>query len=337
LTLVKSIVEAHHGKVQLIGKENKGVSVIVSLQKGNEHFDEESLMADSGSESYKASLAVLDERIGNANNIEGARDEVPSHTLLVVDDDHDIRKLLVDIFHPTYKIIEASNGEEALVIALEKQPDVILSDVMMPVMAGTELCEKIKRNLNTSHIPVVLITAKSEYENVVEGLETGADEYISKPFDIQLLQLKVKNLIQNRINIHKRYSKEPGMAIVEITRNPVDQKLLEMARDIILKNIDNPAFDVNLFAQQMGLGRTRLFSKIKSLTGQTPNDYIMSVRLKRGADLLQGNEGLNVSEVAYTVGFSNPRYFSQCFRDYFGVSPSKFCKTPDDGLPEKDE
>ena len=127
------------------------------------------------------------------------------------------------------------------------------------------------------------------------------------------------------------------MAIVEITRNPVDQKLLEMARDIILKNIDNPAFDVNLFAQLMGLGRTRLFSKIKSLTGQTPNDYIMSVRLKRGADLLQGNEGLNVSEVAYTVGFSNPRYFSQCFRDYFGFFLSKFCKTPDDGLPEKDE
>ena len=337
LTLVKSIVEAHHGKVQLIGKENKGVSVIVSLQKGNDHFDAEALVPEKGFESYKASMAVLDERLDNANTISVARDEMPSHTLLVVDDDHDIRKLLVDIFHPTYKILEASNGEEALVVALEKQPDVILSDVMMPVMAGTELCEKIKRNLNTSHIPVVLITAKSEYENVVEGLETGADEYISKPFDIQLLQLKVKNLIQNRINIHKRYSKEPGMTIVDITRNPVDQKLLEKAQEIILKHIDNPAFDVNLFAQQMGLGRTRLFSKIKSLTGQTPNDYIMSVRLKKGAELLQGNEGLNVSEVAYTVGFSNPRYFSQCFRDYFGVSPSKFCKTPGDGLPENDE
>lgn len=337
LTLVKSIVDAHQGNVQLVSKEGKGVSVVVSILRGAEHFDPSVLVREPGADYYKTSLAVLDERLGNGKATCTSHGEMPLHTLLVVDDDPDIRKLLLDVFQPTYKVLEASNGEDALVVALEKQPDVILSDVMMPLMSGTELCSKIKRNLNTSHIPVVLVTAKSEYEHVVEGLETGADEYISKPFDIQLLQLKVKNLIQNRINIHKRYSKEPGMAIVEITRNPVDQKLLEMARDIILKNIDNPAFDVNLFAQQMGLGRTRLFSKIKSLTGQTPNDYIMSVRLKKGAELLQGNEGLNVSEVAYTVGFSNPRYFSQCFRDYFGVSPSKFCKTPGDGLPEKDE
>ncbi|MBI9063628.1 MAG: response regulator [Marinilabiliaceae bacterium] len=322
LALCKGIVKEHKGQVIVNSGEGEGTSFTIRLKKGNKHYDEDELTPDETTLiSEKTPFIYLEN-----NQADETPAELPENapTVLIVEDNTEARHMLRDIFSSTYKIVEAEDGNVGLKTALEQQPDLILSDVMMPNLSGTQMCAKIKRNIQTSHIPVILLTARTAMEYKIEGIETGADDYITKPFNTKLLRARVKNLLQNRVLMQQKFKEDPKAEIKEVATNSMDQKLLEKAREIIEDHIDDTEFDVNDFAKEMSLGRTRLYAKIKGVTGQTPNDFILSIRLKKAAELLLTETEMNVSEIAYAVGFSTPRYFSRCFREHFGVSPSKY-------------
>lgn len=321
LALCKGVVKEHDGQVLVNSVEGEGTSFTIRLKKGNKHYSEEELKAPPAPPVVQDTPFIYLE-----DQTEETPAELPEQapTLLIVEDNAEARHLLRDIFATTYKILEAADGQEGLKAALEHQPDLIISDVMMPNLSGTQMCAKLKRNIQTSHIPVILLTARTAMEYKIEGIETGADDYITKPFNTKLLRARVKNLLQNRIIMQQKFKQDPKAEVKEVATNSMDQKLLEQAREIIENHLDDTDFDVNEFAKEMGLGRTRLYAKIKGVTGQTPNDFILSIRLKKAAEMLLNQTEMNVSEIAYAVGFSTPRYFSRCFREHFGVSPSKY-------------
>ncbi|MCU4157145.1 response regulator [Carboxylicivirga sp. A043] len=322
LSLAKGIVSEHHGEVLVESEKGKGTAFFIRLQKGNKHFNSEQITVGVDPEVIESEAVLIP--IDDTDS--GVVDEVPetAPVVLIVEDNKEARSLLKDVFSPIYRVIEAEDGKTGLSMALEQQPDLILSDVMMPNMSGTQMCAKLKRNIQTCHIPIILLTARTAIEYKIEGIETGADDYITKPFNIKLLRARVKNLLYNRQQLQQKFKQDPNVEVKEVATNSMDQKLLEKARQIVEKYIDDTEFDVNTFAREISLGRTRLYAKIKGITGQTPNEFILSIRLKKAAEMLTGDGDLNVSEIAYAVGFSTPRYFSRCFREHFGVSPSKY-------------
>ncbi|TKG95485.1 hybrid sensor histidine kinase/response regulator [Puteibacter caeruleilacunae] len=324
LALTKSIVEKHSGEIFIASHEGKGTSFTVRLPKGNRHFKESEFSTFIEQQTITPSEIPV---ITDSSTIEEQEKSDQKYTLLIVEDNPQVQEMVVEILQPTYNIITAKDGEEGLEVALAEQPDLIVSDVMMPNLSGTEMCARLKRNVQTSHIPVILLTARASINYKIEGLETGADDYITKPFNATLLKTRIKNILHNRVLLQQKFKSSPEIEVKVLTTNTIDEKLLQQARDIIEKNIDNTDFDVNQFAEEMGLGRTKLYKKIKGVTGQTPNDFIQSIRLKKAAEmLLQPNQEMNVSEIAYAVGFSVPRYFSKCFRQHFGVSPTQYGK-----------
>ena len=322
LALCKGIVKEHHGEVMVKSKEGQGTSFTVRMKKGNEHYDEKTLATEDMQLVQNVTLGLDHEWIDEKEDEVATLDNVP--TLLLVEDNDEARNLLKDIFKKRYKIIEASDGSEGLNQALDSQPDLIISDVMMPNMSGTQMCAKLKRNEETSHIPIILLTARTAIEYKIEGVETGADDYITKPYNIKLLRVRVKNLLQNRAVIQQKFKHDPKTKIKDLVSNSIDQKILEKAQAIVENHIDDAEFEISDFAKKMGLGRTRLYTKLKGVTGQTPNEFIMSIRLKKAAELLTAGSEMNVSEIAYAVGFNTPRYFGRCFRGHFGITPSKF-------------
>ncbi len=216
-----------------------------------------------------------------------------------------------------------SNGKDGLEKAFTNIPDLIISDVLMPEMNGIELCEKLKTDERTSHIPVILLTSRSSTENKVEGIETGADDYITKPFSVAELQARINNLIIQRKNLRKRYRKEFIFDAKDIAVTSADEKFLNKAFKIIDEHISDYKFSVEEFAKEIGLSRMQLHRKIHALTDQSANELIRSFRLKKSVRLLARKSG-NISEVAYEVGFNNPSYFASCFKDLFGYSPSEY-------------
>ena len=193
----------------------------------------------------------------------------------------------------------------------------------MPEMDGLEFCKLIKKNLQTSHIPIILLTANVAQEVKIGGLEMGADDYVTKPFNAKELKLRVKNLANARINLRNKFSRILNLSPTEITVTSANEEFLKNAIDIVEKHIDNPNFTVVQFASELAVSRPLLFTKIKAITNQTPNNFIKSIRLKRAAQILKQKK-LNVAEVAYKVGFKDPRYFSKCFQKEFGKTPTQF-------------
>lgn len=208
----------------------------------------------------------------------------------------------------------------------EELPDIVLSDVMIPRMSGTELCKLIKNDIDTCHIPVVLITARTAIEYNMEGLRLGADDYVTKPFNINLLVSRCNNLVNSRIILQEKFSKQPQTALKMLATNAMDKNILDKAVKIIEKYIDNPEFNINIFAREMGIARTNLFAKIKAITGQTPNEFISTIRLKKAAILLKNNPELNISEISDMVGFNSSRYFSKCFKAQYHINPISYRK-----------
>jgi len=188
------------------------------------------------------------------------------------------------------------------------------------------MCQNLKSDLSTCHIPIILLTAKGAEEHRLEGLEMGADDYITKPFNIKLLKARCRNLIKSRKQLQERFQANPSLGIKSITTNSLDAELLKKAVSIVEDYLDNSKFDVNTFAKEMCLGRTNLYTKIKGITGQTPNEFILTIRLNKAAQILRSESGVSVANVAYSVGFTTPRYFSKCFSDHFKISPSKYAK-----------
>jgi len=220
-------------------------------------------------------------------------------------------------------VLEARNGQEGLKLAIRHVPDLVISDVMMPKMDGLELCQRLKTEECTSHIPLILLTANANVESKLAGLQTGADDYLTKPFHAEELIVRVSNLIQQRKKLRERYSRELTLQPAAIAVSTVDEKFLEKVLKIMEVNVSNDAFDVEAFGREIGMSRMQLHRKFKALTDQSPGEFIRSYRLKRAAMLLSKNYG-NISEVAFSVGFSSLTYFTKCFKDQYGQTPSDY-------------
>jgi YesN/AraC family two-component response regulator len=234
-----------------------------------------------------------------------------------------MRSFIVSGLTHYYQVLEAGNGEQGYEIAKKEDPKLIISDIMMPVMDGIELCKRIKNNLYTSHIPVILLTAKGNVEDFVEGFEQGADDYIPKPFNAEILLAKVHSIIENRKALRNKYSTLDEVTSAEITTNNLDQQFFEKANEVVEKYYTDAAFDVDHFASEMFVSRSQLYKKMKAITNLSANDFINVYRLKKSKELLQNNN-LQISEVAYATGFNDPKYFSRIFKKYYKCSPSEF-------------
>ncbi|MHC0442438.1 two-component regulator propeller domain-containing protein [Flavobacterium sp. 3-210] len=325
LSIVKNIVELHKGKIDVTNKPTGGVVFKVTLPLGREHLLDSEIISDfkisDDIEQYNAQLEPS-EAIEN-EDIEDLIVNEEKQTILIVEDHKVLRKFMKNLLKKDYNIIEAENGRIALDKALKFVPNLIISDVIMPEMVGTELCAKIKENIKTSHIPVILLTSRSSLVYKFEGLESGADDYISKPFNLMEFKLRVKNLLNTTERLKIKFSSEDNFIPSEITVSSIDEELLKKAFKIVEENISNEQFDVPFFCTELGVSRTMLFLKIKAWTNCTPNEFIHEIRLKRAAQLLEQDK-LTVSEISYKVGFNNPKYFSKCFQKKYGETPSQY-------------
>jgi DNA-binding response OmpR family regulator len=246
-------------------------------------------------------------------------------SLLIIEDNVDLRDFLVDSFTPEYKTLSAGNGREGLELALTHLPDLIISDIMMPEIDGVELCRRLKTDERTSHIPVILLTAKTGIKSKLEGLETGADDYLTKPFERPELLMRVKNLLASRKSLRERFGKQLLVQPGEVSVTSADEKFLQKVFALLDENLSNADFDVAAFSKEIGMSQTHLHRKLTALLGQSGNELIRTFRLRRAASLLSQQHG-NVSEIAFMVGFTSSNYFSKCFRDQFGQTPTEYAR-----------
>ncbi|MBD2703440.1 response regulator [Spirosoma sp. BT702] len=245
--------------------------------------------------------------------------------MLIIDDNADLRSFLVDCFAQNYQTLEAGSGTAGLRQAVEHLPDLIISDVMMPGMNGVDLCRRLKTDERTSHIPIVLLTAKVDLDSKLAGLETGADEYMTKPFHREELLVRARNLLENRQQLRERFSRQLVAQPTGVAVTSIDEKFLQKVIALLEANLSNAAFTVTTFSQEIGMSPTHLHRKLIALLGQSANELVRSFRLKRAASLLDQQHG-NVSEIAFLVGFSNPNYFTKCFRDQFECTPTEYAR-----------
>jgi YesN/AraC family two-component response regulator len=248
-------------------------------------------------------------------------------TLVIAEDDEEIRNYLENELSSDYDVHACTNGREALGEIIRTKPDLVLSDIMMPEMDGNTLCTRLKTNPNTNSIPVVLLTAKSRDEDKLEGLETGADAYIVKPFNMDILRRTIINLINKHRLLRLKYERNDNLEeqVDEIRLKSPDEKLLERIMECINKNLNNSDLSVDMIADTVGISRVHLHRKMKDLTGQTPHDFIRNIRLKKAAQLL-ANQGMNVTEVMYACGFANSASFSTVFKKFYGMSPRDYMR-----------
>lgn len=328
LALTKGIIELHGGEISVASEADKGSTFTVKLPKGNSHLQPKQIQKEGD-----APTETIDTRTWIPGKIKkpvepfvapNKEDENQKSSILIVEDNPEILAVLSDIFAPFYQTHTATNGAEGLEVVEKLQPDLILSDIMMPVMNGLEFCKKIKSNLNTCHIPVVLLTARAAVEHILFGLSSGADDYIIKPFNTQLLLARCNSIINNRRMLQTFYQNSPGTDTKMIATNELDQTLLEKATRIVEVNIQNVDFNIEQFAHEMCLGRTALFQKMKGITGQTPNDFILMIRLKKSLVLLKEAPQLPIYQIAMMVGFNEDTYFMRCFKKHFGKTPSQY-------------
>jgi len=249
------------------------------------------------------------------------------YRVLVVEDDEEIRHYISQELTNDYYMMEGCNGKEALEMIFKRTPDLVISDIMMPEMDGLTLCRKIKQNVNLNYIPVILLTAKTREEDNIEGLETGADAYLTKPFNIEILRKTVRNLIRNRERLRNNFSGQQTQEdkLEKITAQSPDDKLMERVMKVINENLSNPNLTVEMLCEQIGISRVHLHRKLKELTNQTTRNFIRNVRLKQAATLLS-EKRYTVTEAAALTGFTDPNNFSTAFKELYGVPPSAYMK-----------
>ncbi len=306
LSITREFVKLMGGDIEVESAEGSGSTFVVRLP----------VLSDA-----EVDVETKDPVLEKAG--ENIATEGGENIVLIVEDNADVREYTASIFRSEYKILEAVNGREGFEMAVQHIPDIIISDLLMPEMNGDAFCKKIKKEERTSHIPFILLTAVTSRESEKEALKIGADDYITKPFDINILRIKVDNLLSLRNTLRDKYKNDFLMQPSAVTLVSPEEKFLKKAVDIIEKYIDDPDFDIERFASEIGASRMQLYRKLEALTNMTVKEFIRDIRIKRAAQLLEQNK-LTVSEIVYQVGFRDLAYFRKCFRDQYGVSPSEY-------------
>lgn len=328
LALSREFVIMHKGVISAFNNNSGGLTVAIELKMGKDHFEHEVLVEESGSVELLIEHTDLPESADISREVYSlSQENLP--LVLLVDDNMELRSLLKNQLNEIYKVETASNGREGLEMALQLVPDLIISDVMMPEMDGLEMLDRLKKEAATSHIPVVLLSAKCSIESQIEGLRNGADFYITKPFRNDFLLASVKNLLRQRKKLFESLALGKrqlvlGPSAIEITEK--DELFLKQVLAIVEEEMINPEFNIDMVAERVSMGRTTFYKKFKSLTDVAPVEFVRDMRLKRAMQYMNAGDA-NVSEIAYKCGFNNPKYFSTCFKEKYSVSPKEYLMT----------
>jgi DNA-binding response OmpR family regulator len=341
LALTKELVELHHGKIIVKSLLDKGTTFTVFLPLGKDHLKSDEMLGSDSPIGYRdREVKPADtenfrddretEQILESNDREVLIDddtekEDSKPLLLIVEDNDDLRSYIRSYLTDDYRIIEAIDGEMGLEKSIEKIPDLVISDVMMPKMDGMELSRKLKTDERTSHIPIILLTAKAAMEDKLEGLETGADDFLTKPFDQKELLVRIRNLIQQRRKLKELFIRELDIT-GQITSKDIlsmDRQFLQKAKNIVEENMSDFDFNIENFAEKMCLSRVQLHRKLKALINQSASEFLRIIRLNHAAGLIRSKSG-NITQITFEVGFNNLSYFSKCFKEQFGMLPSEY-------------
>ncbi len=326
LSLTKELVEMHHARIEVESEPGKGSSFKVTFLKGHDHFTEsEEFVLQDIRDKEPENAEVTDsepeeEFVTEENNVSERQ------TILIAEDNQELRTFLKTVLGHQYDVLEAENGREALESAKANIPDLIITDVMMPEMTGLELAKAIKEDINISHIPLVLLTAKTDMESKLEALQYGADDYITKPFSSAYLEARIENLLKLRKQLQELYRSSLTSGVISPSKPNVvsqDDIFIQRIMKYIEDNIDNSEMTIEEIVSSVGLSRSAFFKKLKSLTGLAPVEFLKEVRVQRAAQLIETGE-FNISQITYMVGMSDPRYFSRCFKQKFGMSPREY-------------
>lgn len=323
LALTQELVKLHKGSIEAVSKEDQGTSITVLLPIGKSHFNEIELANKNGT--------VLEESQPINDSISEVNPPIIANTnlpiLLLVEDNVDVMHYLKEILEDRYQILEASDGAMGIEMAFETIPDLIVSDVMMPKKNGYEVCETLKQDERTSHISIILLTAKASEEDKMQGLLTKADAYLTKPFAPKELLVRVQNLIESRKKLREKYKRELILKPSEVSVNSIDENFLLKVIKVVNENLDDEHFNMDKLGQGVGMSRSQIHRKLQALTNQSATQFIRSYRLDRAIDLIK-KDAKSISEIAYSVGFSDPSYFSKCFQQQFNMTPTEAKDTP---------
>lgn len=326
LSLTRSLIQMHKGSIKVESEVGSGTVFTVTLNVSDNAYskDEKVIESISKDEVKKYNQRMLDtiELIPDKLTEEEKKND--KDTIMIVEDNKEMNEYICEIFKEKYNIMRAYNGEEAYKMLSKRIPDIIISDVMMPKMDGLEFTKQVKQNVSTSHIPVLLLTAKTDEKDHTEGYKCGAEAYIAKPFNAQNLELLIENIQNNRRKVIERFKQAEEMNVTQVTNNPRDEKFMKELVDLIMKNISQEDFGVTEITAEMHISRSLLHTKLKSLTGCSITQFIRTIKMKEARMHLQN--GMNVSEASYAVGMSDPNYFTKCFKKEFDITPSEFLR-----------
>ncbi|HWS01487.1 MAG TPA: hybrid sensor histidine kinase/response regulator transcription factor, partial [Prolixibacteraceae bacterium] len=328
LHLSKELVEKQHGQIHVTSRVNFGSTFVITMPLGKKHLAPNELYQgqlthtvishDEKPDCLYPPLPVSEQEMEIFSD-SGKR------LILLVEDDMDILNYLEDELSADYRILKANNGSNGWEMAFQRTPDLIVSDIMMPGIDGLQLCKNVKTTIETSHIPVILLTARTQVEHEIEGLETGADEYVHKPFHPRLLKLKIDKVIEAREALKQQFTKNASFVAKEMTFTSADEKFLQKAIDYVKENLSDTDLNIEKMSSVLNLSRVHLYRKLKALTNQNPTEFVRTIRLKQAAWLLSQGK-LNISEVAYMVGFNSHQYFTNSFQKYYNMSPTEFSR-----------
>lgn len=329
LSLTKELVELHHAKIEVESESGKGSAFKVIFQKGSDHFskDEEFLLRDVDSTETIAEQSDNSNDRNIENEIEGdgkSQNELPK--IIIVEDNNELRSFLKSTLSANYEVYEAENGRIALDMALINSPDIIISDIMMPDMDGMELTRRLKGDINISHIPLILLTAKTDIDSKLEALELGVDDYITKPFSLPYLEARVENLLKTRSQLQDYFKSSITNGIITLSKPDItnlDEVFIRKTMQFLEENHEDSNMNIDDIAVYTGVSRSSFFKKIKSLTGLAPVDFVREFRIQKATQLIDGGE-TNIAQIAFNVGINDVRYFRKCFKLKYGMNPSEY-------------
>lgn len=322
LSLVKDLVTLYHGIIYVDSEIDKGSEFSVILPIDISYFKNSEVDTTCSEENTKSPSEENSDIVINQEEFSSKEPSLPS--ILVVEDNEEIIQLIQRLLNKDYQTFCATNGEKALSVLQKKKVDLIISDIMMPGIDGVQLCRLVKNDVAYSHIPIILLTAKTEEKDRADAYESGADAFISKPFNLNVLHARIKNLLKKRENIAKEFKNHLVFEMKEMEFTDLDREFIQKAIDCVNRHIEDSNFDQQQFSDEMNISKSTLYNKLKNLTGLHTSAFITNIRMKTACQIMDQNPNIRISELAYAVGFNDPKYFSACFKKEFNIRPSEY-------------